>query len=63
LIKKGRADGFINPHYNDETILSICHIYNEGLKIFSDTQTNSLPDRRFDLDFLEWLEIVAQLEF
>lgn len=42
LIKKGRADGFINPHYNDETILSICHIYNEGLKIFSDT-----PDKLF----------------
>lgn len=42
LIKKGRADGFINPHYNDETILSICHIYYEGLKIFSDT-----PDKLF----------------
>ncbi|GAB2021078.1 hypothetical protein RyT2_01510 [Pseudolactococcus yaeyamensis] len=42
LIKKGREDNFINPRYDDETILSICHIYNEGMKIFSDT-----PDKLF----------------
>ena len=42
LVKKGRKDNFINPHYDDETILSIFRIYNEGLKIFSDT-----PDKLF----------------
>ena len=42
LVKKGREDNFINPHYNDETILNIFRIYNEGLKIFSDT-----PDKLF----------------
>lgn len=44
LVKKGRADNFINPRYNDETILSIFRIYNEGMKIFSDT-----PDKLFSM--------------
>lgn len=42
LIKKGREDNFINPRYDDATVLNICRIYNEGLKIFSDT-----PDKLF----------------
>jgi AcrR family transcriptional regulator len=36
LVKKGRTDGSINPDYSDETILSVLHIYSEGMKIFGD---------------------------
>ncbi|GAX48350.1 hypothetical protein FACS1894193_11380 [Bacilli bacterium] len=37
LIGKGRTDGFINPRYSDDTILSLFQIYSEGMKIFGET--------------------------